>query len=231
MYDFESIKLYLVFQPVKFYDGRIHHYEALLRIDEDYDLVDFFLWVEQRASRSIRLDFAVLEMALQEMNRNPHMKIAVNVSALSACCLSFADEYVAKIIESGISAQQQIYVEVTETFNLTPSQMFKVNKFLKNLRKIGVKSYVDDFRIWDLHRVWFFTNSSTVKVDISVVKKGDFFVVLAILLARLNFKEVVVEGIEKDSTLNLARFLRCLSQGFHPELGKPKPSAPINLTK
>lgn len=227
MYDsiLENREFCFYFQPIKSGSGEeIKYYECLLKKPNGGSLTQlgFFKWIEKDSIRSFQLDIIVLEMALQHLNDFPSLKISINVSALSASIPSFAKRYVQIILASKISVER-ISIEVTETKIVGLPALLRINRFLKALKKIGVKSYVDDFRLWDLYRLWFFTHASTAKVDRSVVLKGRLFVRLAVRLARMNFKEVVVEGVEETKMLQLVQSLGCLAQGFHEDLGKPQP--------
>ncbi len=141
-----SNRIDLAFQPVV--DAASHsieHYEALLRIGDDFGgMLNAGPIVATAESMGLmrRLDLAVLDLAVSELARHPEIVLAVNVSAVNAGRGSWLDRAVERLSrQSGVASR--LMVEVTETLALVdPAETVR---FVDALHKLGAKVAIDDF--------------------------------------------------------------------------------------
>jgi len=175
-------------------------------------------WVLQEACRQ--------QMRWIENGLEP-MSISVNISAMQFYQPDFCEMVKAIIIETGI---QPMHLEFELTESLCMNDVRAVLKTLHELHELGVKLAIDDFGTG-------FSNLSylkqfpvdRLKIDQSFIRNIErepvnIGIVTAIAaLGKSMSLELVAEGVETDSEMNLAESCGCeFVQGYH--FSKPLPA-------
>jgi diguanylate cyclase (GGDEF)-like protein len=136
----------LAFQPVvDAGDHSVQHYEALLRIGDDFGgMLNAGAMISTAESMGLmrRLDLVVLDLAVGELARHPKVSLAVNVSAVNAGRGSWIDRAVELLIGKPAVAAR-LTVEITETLALV--EPAETARFVDALHKLGAKVAIDDF--------------------------------------------------------------------------------------
>jgi len=132
----------LAYQPIVDMLSRdLHHYEALLRLDDGSSPFEVVTFAE-RVGLTCELDSAVVDMALKNMRRHPDDQIAVNISGSSIQNEAFR----ARLLRQ-LSAAQPLAANLM--FELTESalveDMENVAHYIQTLRARGHKVSLDDF--------------------------------------------------------------------------------------
>lgn len=158
-------------------------------------------------------------------------RVAVNVSAQQFASPAFVDSVRQTLVETGVQGSQ-LELEVTESCILADIEQSASR--MAELRALGVRIAIDDFGVGYsplayLHRLPL----DTIKVDRSFVRQithpgGSLPVVHTItVLAHHRGLQVVAEGVETESELELVRAARCdLAQGYF--IGLPLPAQEIS---
>ncbi|MCC8371791.1 MAG: EAL domain-containing protein [Rickettsia endosymbiont of Pseudomimeciton antennatum] len=123
---------------------KTHYYECLLRVpDTNNHLCSVGAIIPEAEKKGLIfiVDQVVLEMAIKELNANPDLTLAVNISnigTLDAPLLLIAEKLLQTYDVSG-----RLIIEITET---TLNQHYKqITYFMHRLRKYGCKFALDDF--------------------------------------------------------------------------------------
>ncbi len=136
----------LAFQPVvDSGDHTVKHYEALLRIGDDFGgMLNAGALIGTAESMGLmrRLDRAVLDLAVGELTRHPKISLAVNVSAVNAGRGSWLDRAVEHLAGKRETASR-LMVEITETVALVDPD--ETARFVEALHQLGAKVAIDDF--------------------------------------------------------------------------------------
>ena len=136
----------LAFQPVvDAANHSVQHYEALLRIGDDFGgMLNAGPMIATAESMGLmrRLDLVVLDLAVSELVRHPQIVLAVNVSAVNAGRGSWLDRAVERLSRQ-TDVAGRLMVEITETLALVdPAETVR---FVDALHKLGAKVAIDDF--------------------------------------------------------------------------------------
>jgi diguanylate cyclase (GGDEF)-like protein len=218
-------ELTLAYQPiVALADGRIDHYEALLRWYTPRGVVspDSFVPVAEQTGLVGDLGRYALERALAELTRQRAIGRDIGMSVnLSVRQLSDAElpDLIAKLIDDfGLSART-LTMEVTEGVLLTSSKGWET---LARIQELGVRISLDDYgtgfsQLNYLRRFRF----DELKIDRLFVRDIERDVTSrAIITGTIGFAHAaevttVGEGIERREQAELLRDLGCtLGQGF-----------------
>ena len=223
----------LAFQPVV--DAATHsvqHYEALLRIGDDFGgMLNAGPMIATAESMGLmrRLDLVVLDLAVSEMARHPEIVLAVNVSAVNAGRGSWLDR-ATELLARQPEVAGRLMVEITETLALVdPTETVR---FVDALHKLGAKVAIDDFGAGNTSfRALRRLGVDVVKIDGSFVTgiasnpDNQLFVRALVGIARGFGLATVAEFVE---TADEARILRDEGvgqlQGYlfgRPELARP----------
>jgi diguanylate cyclase (GGDEF)-like protein len=136
----------LAFQPVVDSGTReVRHYEALLRVGDDYGgMLNAAAVVPAAESMGLmrRLDQAVLDMAIAELERHPGIALAVNVSAVNAGRGSWLDRAIERLAHQR-ALSNRLMVEITETVALIDPA--ETGRFVDTLHELGARVAIDDF--------------------------------------------------------------------------------------
>lgn len=164
--------LTFAFQPiVETESGKVAYYEGLLRIrnpDGQITGAGEFVPDIERGGRMYVLDQRILEMAVEELRQNPTLKLAINISGLTACepdwirraeaLLRFAPEIAARMV-----------VEITETAALR--NITACARTIDAAKDLGCQVALDDFGVANItYRELRALAVHIVKIDASLVR-------------------------------------------------------------
>ena len=223
--------LTMVYQPIAdLEDGTICHYEALVRIEKDGELIqpsNIFPVVEARRLE-VELDRAVLRKVLADLREGKlqkHTGVSINLSGPSVVHEQICD-WMGEF--EPFLKDYRVMVEVTETALIT--QIGLANDNLSILRQRGFDIALDDFGSgYSSVRYLSSMPVDVVKFDTSLVqglcdkRQGGMVVHLAQMILQSGH-QLVAEGIEDAATLKAAKsagFAR--GQGFL--MGRPAEQA------
>ncbi len=136
----------LNFQPiVSLPNEEIAHYEALVRFttdDSPYELIVF----GEDIGIAPDVDMAILKQAIgyikNNVNDEPTLKIAVNISGQSIQSARFFDKLIHELDETQVSPDNLLF-EITESTAI--GDLEKVNKYIQRLRERKFEVCLDDF--------------------------------------------------------------------------------------
>ncbi|WP_374347156.1 putative bifunctional diguanylate cyclase/phosphodiesterase [Chitinimonas sp.] len=140
--------LYLHYQPIVAFDGRIEAVEALMRCELDGELVPpvQFIPVAEKTGLVIRLgEWSLLQGALQARrmaDSGVPTKVAINVSRAQLTAPKFAPALYAALLCSD-AAPGLIELEITESLFMDVSELVQAN--LRAAISMGVGLSIDDF--------------------------------------------------------------------------------------
>ena len=226
-------RIELAFQPiVDSADHTVKHYEALLRVGDDFGgVLNAGAVVPTAESMGLmrRLDLAVLDLAVTELEKHKGISLAVNVSAVNAGRGSWIDRVNERLTRLPDVAAR-LMVEITETLALT--EPVETARFVDTLHKLGAKVAIDDFGAGNTSfRALRRLGVDMVKIDGSFVTgiatnpDNQLFVRALVSIARGFGLSTVAEFVE---TPDEARILHAEGvaqlQGYlfgRPELARP----------
>jgi diguanylate cyclase (GGDEF)-like protein len=200
------------YQPiVDLGDGSICHYEALVRIEQDGELImpsNIFPVVEARRLE-VELDRAVLRSVLADLAAGkipPDTGVSINLSGPS-----LVHEQMKRWLADfkPYLGRYRIMIEVTETALIT--QIGLANENLAQLREQGFEIALDDFGSgYSSVRYLATMPVDVVKFDITLVQglQDDSQRIMVTHLAQMILEsghQLIAEGIENTSTLEAVR--------------------------
>ena len=202
-------------------------YEALVRMFSDDNkpiAAALFVPLIEQMGLSVDLDKLVLDLAIRDMEEVPTLKLAVNISGLTA---SHADwpEHIKKVLGDKPDIAQRLIVEITETAAIV--NIGETQRFVDVLRSLGGQISLDDFGAGATSiRYLRELGLSIMKIDKDLLKdittnrEQQHLVSVLIVLARGLEIETVAEGVETEE---VAQWLRMAGidymQGYY--FGKP----------
>jgi EAL domain-containing protein (putative c-di-GMP-specific phosphodiesterase class I) len=225
----------LHYQPiVSLRDGRISHYEALLRLADDPSgrLVapGEFLPAAERYGLIRDLDRFVLARVAALLSEQRDVRVAINLSAVSV-----TDADMLALVERQLALHEvnptRLVVEVTETEAI--SDMERARAFCADLQALGCAVALDDFGAgFGSFRYLKHLPFSYLKIDGDFIhglprSPKDQLVVKALVgVARGMGKQTIAEFVGDGPTLALLRDYGVdFAQGF--EVGRPQPVMPL----
>jgi len=208
----------------------VAYYETLVRmIGEDGEVVSAgaFVPVAERLGLMRQLDRRTLDMALTDLSRNPDVKLALNISGLTASDRSWLRVLV-NFLKDKPDIAKRLIIEITETAALEDFEDSAL--FVAAVRDLGCKVALDDFGSgYTTFRHLKSLTVDVVKIDGSfVMNVSDNPDNLLFIRSLLNLAggfgvQTVAECVETEEDANLlikegVNFL----QGYYygrPELG------------
>ena len=194
----------LAYQPVTpARPGKPGYQEALLRIrNPDGALVGpaAILPIAERVGLISQLDQRALELALNRMSAEPHLRLAVNASPITMLEPDWFSRF-ASALALHPGAAERLILEVTESQAITDLE--QASRLFEEVRALGVKVAMDDFGAGHTS----FRNLRNLGVDIvkidgafvqNIARSADdrFFVRTLLDLARNLKVETVAEWVE-----------------------------------
>jgi diguanylate cyclase (GGDEF)-like protein len=236
-------RIQLAFQPV--YDlrtGTIDGFEALARWESPSGPVspDVFIPMAERAGLAVKLGSQLLNQACRQLGKwsaamgAKTLNLGVNLSPAQ-----LNNEHLPSQLRRMLSkydvAPSQLIVEITERALLSDSET--ALEVCRRLRRLGVRLAIDDFGVGysalsHLHKF----PVDIVKIDKSFVQQTEdttdaaAFIRGIVSMAEAMHLSTVVEGIETEDQLALARDMGCgFAQGYL--LGKPTAPEAIKIAE
>ena len=165
-------RLVLAYQPIV--SAKSHeavHYECLLRMvrkDGTLATAGEFIPVAETLGLVRLVDWRALEMTIAQLQANPKIKLALNVSGTSANDKPWLNSFISYIRDNSEVADR-LTVELTETAAL---HAFEENaQFISRLRELGCRVAIDDFGAgYTSFRNLQVLNFDMVKIDGSYIK-------------------------------------------------------------
>jgi EAL domain-containing protein (putative c-di-GMP-specific phosphodiesterase class I) len=224
----------LHYQPiVALRDGRVSHYEALLRLADDPGgallAPGAFLPAAERYGLISEIDRMVLARVARMLGRDPSMAgvtIAINVSALSVTDPSMLG-FIARTLARHELAPGRLAIEITETAAI--SDMDSARRFCAGVLELGCGLALDDFgagfgSFQYLKQLPF----SHLKIDGGFIRelptsRTDQLVVRALArIVRGMGRETIAEFVGDERTIAMLRSYEVdYAQGF--QIGMPAP--------
>lgn len=229
-------RFYLVYQPqYNIRDCRLRGFEALLRLKTaDGVMVSpgEFIPVAEETDLILRIDEYVLQHAMHEfyevISQGKKQVLSVNISAKSICRYGFA-ALLKQILEKTAFPPEYLEIEITEYCIVQSLENAMEN--IRELKELGVSIVLDDFGTGFASLSYLSRLSIDIlKVDKSFVdgieadKKSGDFVNAVISIGHLQGCEVIAEGVENQTQIEMLRKYDCdYIQGY--AWGKPMPFA------
>jgi EAL domain-containing protein (putative c-di-GMP-specific phosphodiesterase class I) len=230
----EQERFELHFQPiVSLRDGRVSHYEALLRLADgpagELTPPGLFLPAAERYGLIREIDRMVLARVARMLGRDPSLgetTIAMNISALSVTDPGMLG-FIATTLARHEVAPQRLAIEITETAAI--SDMDCAKKFCGGVLELGCALALDDFgagfgSFQYLKQLPF----SHLKIDGDFIRelptsRTDQLVVRALArIVRGMGRETIAEFVGDEPTIAMLRAYDVdYAQGF--QLGAPGP--------
>lgn len=219
----------LHYQPVCRLDGKIIHYEALIRMyDDQCRLIrpDEFIPVAEKFGLMSRIDRTVVDIAVSSLEKNKNLKVFVNLSGLSLVDSNLLDFIEQKIKNSSINPSR-LGFEITETTAIT--DLTQAEHWIKQLKGLGSPFALDDFGFGFSSFSYLQTLPvDYLKIDGSYVLGLDNDPTKKALIQAMNAvahtlgKKTVAECVENYNILKTLQDLDIdFAQGYY--LGKPSP--------
>lgn len=204
-------RLFPAWQAVSGEDDILYH-ECLLRlVGDDTPAVSDAIAALESTGLVRAFDQIMVSLVLDELEADPAVRLAVNVSAASARLDSWWDEAIARL-RSNPAAARRLIVEITETAAF--ASISSAARFTSALRELGCRIAIDDFGMG------FSSVRSVLALSPDYVKVDAFFLHRAgqsarcrsalahmIGLAGTLAAGVIVEGVETEADSRLVASL------------------------
>lgn len=223
---------YLVYQPQYLIEQKkLRGFETLIRMktpEGEFISPGEFIPVAESCNLILNIDDYVLNRAMREFKdivlEKPDLVISINVSAKNIGNANFFEKLVKVMDATGFPASN-LEIEITE-YCLVQSMEVTVEN-IKKLRDYGVQVALDDFGTGYTSLAYLSKMPiNLLKVDKSLVddiesgKKSKDFVSAVISMGHLMGCEVISEGVEEESQLDILKGQGCdFVQGY--VWGKP----------
>lgn len=196
-------RISLAYQPIVEAKTRnLHHYECLLRLcRDDGEIVSAggFIMEAERLGLVHLLDRRALELAAQTLHRDPHVRLALNVSAGTVKNTEAAAAYLAALKALG-PATRRVTLELTETVALHDPTM--ASRFSVDARSLGVDFAIDDFGSgYTTFQNLMAIEADTIKID------GSFIQDLAMTPHKQTFVRMMVDLAQTFSVKTVAEMV------------------------
>ena len=220
----------LFFQPVvSLGDGKVTHYEVLVRIKDETDqliMPGVFIPVAERFGLMHQIDRWVVQSTLKILQEFSDMNVFINLSGVS-----LGDESLLEFIESHIMEcdldPHRIGFEITETAAV--KDMMRVERWIRRIKGLGCSFALDDFGIGFSSFAYLrMLPVDYIKIDGTFIQEIDqnpthrALVQAISAVANALGKKTIAEFVESEGVLMAVRELGIsYGQGYH--FGKPAP--------
>jgi len=228
----DNDRLALVFQPiVSVANGRIHHYEVLVRLrDGEGRLVapGKFIPAAEQFGFIQRVDRAIVSKAIRILAALPPEKkdigFAINLSGMSVGDPDVFGLIQREVCESGIEPKRLTF-EITET--AACEQLNNAIEFIQKIRQLGCQVALDDFGVgFSSFSYLKHLRADVLKIDGSFIRDihnnnaDQLFVKALVDVARGMGMQTTAEFVENEHVYERVRSLGVdFVQGYY--LGKP----------
>lgn len=207
-------------------------YEALVRMfGDDGKPVSAALFVPmiEQMGLAFELDKLVLDIAVQAMEEEPTLSLAINISGLTASQVDWP-EHMKRVLESRPDVARRLVIEITETAAIV--NIMETQRFSETLRALGGRVSLDDFGAGATSiRYLRELGLSIMKIDKDLLKdiltnkEQQHLVSVLIELARGLGIQTVAEGVETEDVADWLRGAHVdYMQGYY--FGKPSLDLP-----
>lgn len=226
-------RLQLYYQPIlALPERRVWRAEALLRMHlADGRLANpaEFIPVAERTGLINAIDRWVIAEAIRLLAAQPHLALAVNLSAKALADASL-DAELMRLLENAAVDPQRLTLEITETVAI--DNMYGAVARMNSIRALGCRFALDDFGSGFASYAYLKQLPVTdVKIDGSFIRDLDgnaedrIFVKSVADMAHAMGKKVIAEFVESEAILQVLEELRIdFAQGYH--IGRPIPEPP-----
>ncbi|MEM8646851.1 MAG: EAL domain-containing protein [Pseudomonadota bacterium] len=203
----------LAFQPIM--DSQTSQpaiYEALLRVaghDGEIMSAGHLLPIAEKLGLIRLIDRRVLEMGITVLQRQPELRLSINISGVTATDTRWFEMFVDYIAENKQVAER-LTVEITETVAL--ADLEEMIQFIERLRSFGCKVAIDEFGAgYTSFRNLQVLNVDMVKLDGSFCESladnpdNQYFVKTLVDMAKRFNVEIVAEWVQKQEDADLLR--------------------------
>ncbi|GBQ93130.1 putative bifunctional diguanylate cyclase/phosphodiesterase [Gluconobacter albidus] len=232
----ESNEFFLEFQPlICLKTNRVECVEALLRWQHPVRGViapNEFIPVAEDCNLIVPIGrWVLLEACAQASRLPPHIRIAVNISAVQFAHDDMYAAVIQTLFQTGLAAER-LELELTESIFLDAVQ--RNLETMGKIRALGVKIVMDDFGIGfsSLNYLRSFP-FDRIKIDRSFIRdmlndpQAQSIVSAIMTLGHAMSMEVIAEGVETAAQLDMLRHTSCTTaQGFL--MGRPAPLADLS---
>jgi diguanylate cyclase (GGDEF)-like protein len=201
----------LAFQPIIDASTRkVHMYEGLLRLlDENGEALSagHLLPVAEKLGLIRLIDRRVLEMGLDVLEKNPEIRLSLNISGITATDARWFEQIIDYIAEHQ-NVCHRLVLEITETVELFAIE--EIVRFIARLRELGCAVAIDDFGAgYTSFRNLQLLNVDMVKLDgsfcegLSETPGNQYFVKTLIDMANRFDLDVVAEWVQNEEDAQL----------------------------
>lgn len=143
---FKEKRLRLAYQPIiKSTTGQTEHYEALLRLVNHSGKISSagaLIPIAEKMGLIDIIDTMVMEMVIEELRRDPYVKLAFNVSNLTTENPVWLDQ-ITQLLKDSPDVASRLIVEITET--AVHRDLRRTAFFVASLQSLGIQIALDDF--------------------------------------------------------------------------------------
>ncbi len=207
-------------------------YEALVRMFDDAGnpiAAAHFVPTIEHMGLADELDTLVLDMAVQDMEADPKLKVAINVSGYTASQPDWL-RYTKRVLEARPEIAKRLTIEITETAFVVDIK--EMRRFVDMLKGLGVRVALDDFgagstsiRYLRELGVSFMKIDKDLLKDVLVNREQQHLVMALNDLAHGLGIQTVAEGVETEEVANWLRTAKVdFMQGYYfgkPTIGRP----------
>lgn len=233
----ETSQFFLEFQPlICLKTNRVECVEALLRWQHPTRGVispNEFIPIAEASGLIVPIGrWVLLEACAQGSKLPPHVRIAVNISAVQFLRDDMYAAVLQTLFQTGLAAER-LALELTESIFLDAVQHNL--ETMTKIRALGVKIVMDDFGIGfsSLNYLRSFP-FDRIKIDRSFIRdmlndpQAQSIVDAIMTLGHAMSMEVIAEGVETTAQLDMLRHTSCsTAQGFL--MGRPVPLADLSV--
>lgn len=205
----------VAFQPiVKLSDGRVDHFEALLRpFLISFKNVQAYIVAAEELGMILLIDFAMARYAAQIMSASHYVtrpQIAVNLSGRSLNNGSFRHKFMEQA-KDWAQGGAKLQFELTETWKIADLKQTKV--FLQALRNLGFEVAMDDYGSGAAdERYLSELDFDSIKIDGSLIQAakttaGRRRLIAVVRQLKTSNVKIIAERIDDTFLLNLMRDL------------------------
>ncbi|EWY38959.1 hypothetical protein N825_10385 [Skermanella stibiiresistens SB22] len=159
----------LAYQPVVgAADLRVRFHECLLRMRDPMGAIvsaGQFIPAIERLDMVRLIDRRVLDMAVRELEPHPELRLAMNISGMTATDRSWLRSFVA-LLRDRPAVARRLVVEITETAAIEDIE--ETARFIATMRDLGCKVALDDFGAGHIS----FRHLKSLEVDIVKIDGG-----------------------------------------------------------
>ena len=196
----------LAFQPIIAAGTRkVHMYEGLLRLLGENDQAlsaGHLLPVAEKLGLIRLIDRRVLEMGIDTLEKNPDLRLSLNISGITATDARWFEQIIDYIAEHQ-DVSDRLTLEITETVALFDLE--EIVRFIARLRELGCAVAIDDFGAgYTSFRNLQILNVDMVKLDgsfcesLSETPDNQYFVKTLVDMANRFDLDIVAEWVQSE---------------------------------